>query len=100
MIDVAKSSIDTGIGNVYSQLGKYGEALEMHQKSLQIKIKVFNGQDHTDVAVSKLNMASLLEVVHMLNNPRNKEWSPPTRVAQAGCQSVQKSRLGITGCPS
>jgi tetratricopeptide (TPR) repeat protein len=97
-MDVAATMNNLGI--VYRKLGKFKEALEYYEKSLGIKIKVFNGQDHTDVAVSKLNMASLLEVVHMLNNPRNKEWSPPTRVAQAGCQSVQKSRLGITGCPS
>ena len=34
-------------------------------------------------------------VVHMLTNPRGKLRSQPTQVAQAGCQSVQKSRLGV-----
>ena len=58
-MDVAATMNNLGI--VYRKLGKFKEALEYYEKSLGIKIKVFNGQDHTDVADSKYNIANLFE---------------------------------------
>ena len=43
---------------VYNSQGKYEEALEYYQKSLDIKIRVV-GQDHPSVADSKYNLALL-----------------------------------------
>ena len=44
------------IGLVYDRQGKYEEALEYYQKSLDIKIRVVGG-DHPDVATSYQNLA-------------------------------------------
>ena len=44
------------IGAVYDSQGKYEEALEYYQKSLDIKIRVVGG-DHPDVATSYQNLA-------------------------------------------
>ena len=48
------------VANVYDSQGKYEEALDKHQKSLDIKIKVA-GHDHKEVADSKWNMAMMFE---------------------------------------
>ena len=52
-MDVAMSLMNLGI--VYDSLGEYGKALEYHEKSLGIKIKLV-GQDHMDVAESRFNI--------------------------------------------
>ena len=46
--------------NAFQGKGKYEKALDMHQKSLDIKIKVA-GHDHKEVADSKWNMAMMFE---------------------------------------
>ena len=51
----------SNIGVVYERMGRFQEALEMYQKALEIRIKVFNGRDHTDVADSKYNIANVFE---------------------------------------
>ena len=58
-LDVAKSY--NNIGNVYNRQGKYEEALEYYQKSLDIKIRVVGG-DHPDVGVQQV-------VAHRLHRP-------------------------------
>ena len=49
------------IGCVYEIQGKYKEAIEMYQQALEIKIKVFNGHNHTDVADSTYNITNSFE---------------------------------------
>ena len=55
------------LGLVCACLGKYEEALEMHQKALQIKIKVFD-HDHMDVDKIKVfdhdHMHDHMDVLH------------------------------------
>ena len=46
------------IGNVLMYQGDYENALLQHQKSLEIKTRVFN-QDHPDVDISYTNVAAL-----------------------------------------
>ena len=46
------------IGNVCDSQGKYEEALEYYQNSLDIKIRVF-GSDHPDVATSFINIGAV-----------------------------------------
>ena len=53
ILDVAASYNNNGL--VYDRQGKYEEALEYHQKSLDIEIRVF-GSDHPDVAKSYNNI--------------------------------------------
>jgi hypothetical protein len=43
---------------VYQQQGKYQKALEMHMKSLEIKIRVCGGDSHTSVADSYNNIGA------------------------------------------
>ena len=43
---------------MYDKQGKYGEALELHEQSVAILIKVL-GKDHVDVAASYNNMAGV-----------------------------------------
>ena len=52
-LDVATSLMN--VGNVLDDMGKYEEALVQHQKSLDIKIRVF-GSEHLDVAASYNNI--------------------------------------------
>ena len=59
----------TNIGIVYNMQGKYVQALQYYQKSLDIKIRVF-GSDHPDVAASKYNIASLKETQGDLEGAR------------------------------
>ena len=46
------------IGLVYETQGKYEEALEYYQKSLDIRIRVF-GSDHPDVAASFIHIGAV-----------------------------------------
>ena len=39
-------------------LGEYNQAKELHEKALTIRKKIF-GEDHTDVATSYKNLASV-----------------------------------------
>jgi len=48
------------IGNVYYSQDKYDDALDYHQKSLNIRITVF-GTDHPDVAKSYMNFANVCD---------------------------------------
>jgi tetratricopeptide (TPR) repeat protein len=45
--DVAASY--NNIGNVYNRQGKYEEALDMFTKSLDIKTRIYGGDNHPDV---------------------------------------------------
>ena len=55
-LDVAKSY---NIGNVYDSQGKYEEALDMLTKSLDIKTRIYGGDNHPSVANTKYNLALL-----------------------------------------
>ena len=44
------------IGLVYDRQGKYEEALELHSKSLDIKTRIYGGDNHPDVAASYTNI--------------------------------------------
>jgi len=46
------------IGMVYDSQGKYEEALEVYQKALEIRTRVF-GSDHPDVANSCLGIGNV-----------------------------------------
>ena len=46
------------IGMVYDSQGKYEEALEVYQKALEIRTRVF-GSDHPDVANSYLGIGNV-----------------------------------------
>ena len=56
ILDVAASY--NNIGLVYDRQGKYEEALEYYQKSLDIKIRVVGG-DHPNVATSYNNIGNV-----------------------------------------
>ena len=64
--DVATSLMN--IGNVLQAIGKYEEALVQHQKSLDIKIRVF-GNDHPGVAASYNNIGEVYRMKGDLKNP-------------------------------
>ncbi len=57
-LDVAASY--NNMATVYEAQGRLGEALELHEKSLAIMIKVL-GPEHADVATSYNNMAIVYE---------------------------------------
>ena len=52
--DVAASY--NNIGLVYDSQDKYEEALEMQTKSLEIRTRIYGGDNHPDVAASKENI--------------------------------------------
>jgi tetratricopeptide (TPR) repeat protein len=66
-IDVATSYNNIGI--VYGRQSKYDEAFEVHQKALEIRIKVVEEltecHDHIDVAASHLNIGNVYQALGM-----------------------------------
>ena len=53
-----KGDILSTSGQVYDRIGKYSQAEGFHKKALMIRKKIF-GEDHTDVASSYNNLASV-----------------------------------------
>ena len=54
--DVATSY--SNLATVYSRLGEYNQAKELHEKALMIRKSIF-GEDHADVATSYSNLATV-----------------------------------------
>ena len=49
------------IGLVYDSQGKYEEALEMQTKSLDIRTRIYGGNNHQDVAGSYQNLSAVYQ---------------------------------------
>jgi tetratricopeptide (TPR) repeat protein len=49
------------IGKSTTEQGKYEEALEMYTKSLDIKTRIYGGDNHLDVAKTRENMAIIYD---------------------------------------
>ena len=47
------------IGNVYNSQGKYEEALKVYTKSLDIKTRIYGGDNHPDVAKSYVGLGNV-----------------------------------------
>ena len=87
------------IGLVYNTQGKYEEALEYYQKSLDIEIRVVGG-DHPDVATSFNNIG---EVYWMKGDQENalvqhqkaRRFRGRTKPFACGCGLAGKQQKGI-----